>query len=763
LRVALFFIASAFIFSTTCQGGSTGSIVVITQKASIETISENGEIVAVKESTVGDKFTLVGVDASRVTLQDERGVHYRIAVGATNYTPPVPVTSLAAINAGKTTGQPKDNQPPDGFAAVEATLERAGGRLTPEVRSAYVAWQEQSVLAKLKDAQQSVPADCLAEVRSDPVLRDAMFAAIDPPDPSILQNYAKLRAALGADFVAKYRSLVIAAAVAMRTNGARVRTDKEYAQQMPDSPSAAESARQIETDGLVDAIADFMTRNNMAALDLYQDQGKQQQLAAFLQAKNIAANLIASISDSKRFQGLLKQAMVKLGQRPARRELPPDEVTWLRYLVTIFEARPAFDSAVTNGKPTPWPRFPLDQAPWPILMPLYHPYPLGEARYIWEKYQGEHGPDRYHTYGPYKQGEPEYILELAPSSWNWNAWPDVLVHGGICTIMSTMAAETHVTLGEPAFMAGQPGHSNLMSYREAGGFWYTVIEQAFAGGPDVTYGGWMFNEIKTAPDLGEQNHRPWASSEYQLGLAQAMNVGLDTYVDTRIAVNIFNRLPSAQKSTLGAQLLTQATQANPFNAAPWQLLAAQTTNAEQGLTLAQRVVTASKAGGTPEGEVGNDSALVSPNSSSDVIYPKPVAQAIHAYWNVLTDRVVSEAISAHPLPKNSASTDSIYAFLQSIQGLPSATNVPYRVHEEGAEAVEIELEGAINHHLESGKDNKKLERSFAAELNSFLAAVGADERESFLVRLKALFPPGTISDPYLLLIDKAEAKSKGPH
>jgi len=77
--------------------------------------------------------------------------------------------------------------------------------------------------------------------------------------------------------------------------------------------------------------------------------------------------------------------------------------------------------------------------------------------------------------------------------------------------------------------------------------------------------------------------------------------------------------------------------------------------------------------------------------------------------------------------------------------------------------VEIELEGAINHHLESGKDNKKLERSFAAELNSFLAAVGADERESFLVRLKALFPPGTISDPYLLLIDKAEAKSKGPH
>jgi len=307
-------------------------------------------------------------------------------------------------------------------------------------------------------------------------------------------------------------------------------------------------------------------------------------------------------------------------------------------------------------------------------------------------------------------------------------------------------------------MAGQPGHSNLMTYREADGFWYTAIEQAFAGGPEVTYGGWMFNEIKTAPDLGEQNHRPWASSEYQLGLGQAMNVGLDAYIDTRIAVNIYNRLPAAQKGTLGTQLLTQATQTNPFNAAPWQLLAAQTTSAEQGLTLAQQVVDASKGNRPSEAETGDviASANASPNSS----YPKPVGKAIQAYWTVLIDRVISEAISSHPLPQDKAATDQIYAFLQSIQGLPSGTNVAYRVQEEGAEAVETELEGKVHYHLESGKDTKKLERSFAAELHSFLVAVGADERASFLDRLKGLFPPDSTGDPYLLLIEKAEVKEK---
>jgi hypothetical protein len=746
------------LFSSEIRGEDIHTPVIITQKAPIEILSAKGEIVSVAESSVGAKYTFVGANASQVTLQDEHGTHYRIAIGATNYTPATTDEPLTSAKPGKTALPASDNSGEQGFAVVVASLERSGGHLTPEIRSAYLAWQEQSVLAKLNDSQEGIPADCLAEVRADPVLRDAMFGAIDPPDPSILQNYARLRAALGAGFVSRYRSLVVAAAVAMRTNGARVRTDKEYAQQMPDSPSATESPLQIETDGLVEAIADFMTQNNIAALDLYQAPDKQQRLVAFLQAKNIDANLIASVSDPKRLHDLLKQAMVKMGQRPARRELPPDEVTWLRYLVSIYETRLDFDAPATKGKPTQWLRFPMDKAPWPILMPLYHPYPLGEARYIWEKYQGEHGPDRYHTYGPYKKGEPERILELTPSSWNWNAWPDVLVHGGICTIMSTMATETHVSLGEPAVMAGQPGHSNLMTYREADGFWYTAIEQAFAGGPEVTYGGWMFNEIKTAPDLGEQSHRPWASSEYQIGLAQAMNVGLNAYIDTRIAVNIYSRLTAAQQATLGTTLLTQATQANPYNAAPWQLLATQTTSAEQGLTLAQKVVDASKGNRPSEAEAGD--ATASSNSSSNSSYPKPVERAIRAYWNVLIDRVISEAISSHPLPQDKAATDQIYAFLQSIQGLPSGTNVAYRVQEEGAEAVETELEGKVHYHLESGKDNKKLERSFAAELHSFLAAVGADARKSFLDRLKALFPADSTSDPYLLLIEKAEIKAK---
>jgi hypothetical protein len=42
------------------------------------------------------------------------------------------------------------------------------------------------VLTNLAAAKWSVPPGCLAEVLSNPLLRDAIFAAVYPPDASIL-------------------------------------------------------------------------------------------------------------------------------------------------------------------------------------------------------------------------------------------------------------------------------------------------------------------------------------------------------------------------------------------------------------------------------------------------------------------------------------------------------------------------------------------------------------------------------------------------
>ncbi|NQZ58408.1 MAG: hypothetical protein HRT88_13185 [Lentisphaeraceae bacterium] len=56
-------------------------------------------------------------------------------------------------------------------------------------------------------------------------------------------------------------------------------------------------------------------------------------------------------------------------------------------------------------------------------MPLTKTWPLDEARYIFEKFQGLHGKQRYQTAGPY--ASPKAVSKtLEPSKkWNWSAWP----------------------------------------------------------------------------------------------------------------------------------------------------------------------------------------------------------------------------------------------------------------------------------------------------------------------------------------------------
>ncbi len=107
-------------------------------------------------------------------------------------------------------------------------------------------------------------------------------------------------------------------------------------------------------------------------------------------------------------------------------------MTWLRYLAPVYEARPVSLRKGKDGRPAAWPRFPMDRAPWPLLLPLAQTYPVREAKYIWEKYQGQHGPDNFHTYGPYRKGASVFLAELQPSPWHWHAWPDLIVHGGVC-------------------------------------------------------------------------------------------------------------------------------------------------------------------------------------------------------------------------------------------------------------------------------------------------------------------------------------------
>jgi hypothetical protein len=678
--------------------------------------------------------------------------------------PPLASAGILLAGAFAFTGAaadlPAPPSPGTGSAVLRTALEQSDGRLTAAVRTTYLLAVEKAVLAELRAASQSVPEDCLAEVRSDPVLCDAIFAAVAPPDLSILQNYAKLRAELGTPFVKRYRSLVLGAAVAQRAQGAFAGSEMTPPRQLVRPIDPATRTKEDATARLAGAIADYMRANNITASRLYQDPAQVEPLARFLETNGFKAGALARLREAGPLHGLLKQAMVRLSQRPAQREQTPDTATWLRYLASVFEATPTSSPKLKDGTSEPWPRFPLDTAPWPLLMPLSHAYPLDEARYIFEKYQGRYGNDRYHTYGPFRGPVAERPYQLQPSTWHWAAWPDLIVHGGTCTTMAPMAVQTHVCLCEPAFMAGQPGHCNLLGYRRAGGVWYGVVEQAFAGGPDVTFSSWLFNEVGTAPGLSSQNHHAWARSEYALGLALGMNVGLREYTDTRIAVYLFRALSQAEQKTLGTSLLTHAIQTNPFNPAPWYLLAQQTADAQQGAVLVKKVLDAARhAKPDGENEAADHQANISLENFVEVQHPKPVEHALRQYWNTLAENTARFSILNRPVPQDPATARTLYDLLKTVPGITPAQEMPYRICVEGKQAVAAGLYDHVQKHLRQrkGPNHKSDEKAFATELDAFLQTLDPTEKQPFLLSLKHLFPSDGATDPFLQAVDAAEA------
>jgi hypothetical protein len=556
----------------------------------------------------------------------------------------------------------------DCLATVGPLLEAADGKLTPDVRSVYLGWAQRRVMRDLSEANQSIPEDCLAEVRADAEVRDAMFGVVFPPDPSILQNYAHLRSELGVAFTRKYRGLVIATAVGKRVKGEE--TDSAVLDVTGLAPPPAKGAKAEKSAKLVDCLADFLKTNQFTALQVYQDPARQQQLATYLKSHDVDAGLITKAQQPNGLGGFLKEAMVRLGQRPAARQPAPSIAAWLQYLASIYEATPSSTPTLKGGRVLSWPLFPIDKAPWPLLMPLARPVPLDEARYIWETFQGQHGPDRYHTYGPYRSAAAALPYELQPSPWHWQAWPDRIFHGGECVSISIGTVDLYSSLCKPAVHAGQPGHANLISFQWTDQTWMAEIEQAFAGGPNVTFAQWYFNQD---PGTGIRFRKlyNWAGAEYHLGLALGMNLSLQSYTDTRIAANLFSAMSAERKQTLGARVLSHARDTNPFDPEIWYRLAMQTPDAEHGLALAKAAATHDPGG------LDDEPRNVTLEQFEEVEHSKPVNAAMIKYWRTLEEFVARYGILRNPVPANDAEGREVYAFLQSVPGIKAEDLTAY--------------------------------------------------------------------------------------
>jgi len=569
-------------------------------------------------------------------------------------------------------------------AKMVPLLRASGGVLTPQVRQAYLNWADEYVTAELSHANQAIPDDCRADVNGDATSRDAVFGGVFPPDPSILQNYAELRQQLGSDFATQYHSLVVGMAVARRTKSIETGDDLKnigrYYQPVYWRDTALKVPGTEAEKDYVRHIADFMSRTRVSAFDLYVDDGLQDRLRAYLAKNGVANSLISEVrTSSVPFGERLKYALVDLGQRPSSREARPSTVDWIRHLAAQYQATPASIPAV-DGKPVTWPIFPLDSAPWPLLMPLVHSVPLSEAGYIWDAYQGNLGADRYHSYGPYNDDAKVMLASLQPSKWFWGAWPDRIVHGGECVELSLGTVDFYSGLGKPATWAGQPAHCNLISFQHVDGTWTAEIEQAFAGGPDQTSAGWYFDEDPGMPRFRDLAY--WPGAEYHLGLALAMNVGLKSYMDTRIAANLYRILADKDKPTLGVTLLRSTLAVNPYNPEIWYRLAEQVSSPAEGIALT-------------EAALHRDPARLSNSPDAALTQAGGSKMADDQYWQTLAEFVAQYALLSHGDaadlcngPTSYHQTDhkpptmdkemrTVYNLLRTVHGLKSADLTPY--------------------------------------------------------------------------------------
>jgi len=569
-------------------------------------------------------------------------------------------------------------------------LLKSGGEFTPGLRKAYVDWCWNSIVRSLTLKHQAVSIECIADVEKDADLKDAVAASVYPPDPSILQNYAALQAQLGRGFTTKYRSLAIGIAVARRIKGVESEPGRSIGREnqvpiwvySPLNGPANEAERQF-----VGHIAEFMRSRGCSAVDLFNSAELRHKLISALTSIKVEARFIAEVERSIVFGNRLKNAMIVLKQRPPGRTGKPDCVDWLKHLISTYESSPAS----TPGGMT-WPLVSLNSTPWPLLMPLSHSVPLDEANYLWEAFQGFHGQDRYHTYGPYRDDLTAMPDMLLPSRWFWNAVPDQIVHGGECMPISLATIDLYSSLAKPATDAAQPGHANLISYLSDGGTWKADIEQDFAGGARATFSQWYFDD-QPRHELHFRDLFGWPGAEYHLGIAVAMNLGISSYIDTRIASRIFDILPKAARKTIGVKLLTEALRENPFNPEVWYRLGAETSDVRESLTLAKSVRDHDPqhiVAGLPSDNF--DKFIKSGRSGPD-------GSDMNDYWAVLLENMTRLTILDRGAPTDEAAMHDVYTFLTSVPGLDASELAGYTQRFAGiktadavAEEVKIDLQ-----------------------------------------------------------------------
>lgn len=423
-----------------------------------------------------------------------------------------------------------------------------------------------------------------------PAVFNATFAVSYPPNANIVHNFVKLAKVVGPYYAEKYQHLLIAFAVRYRdrrllegtitddkygfTQSRNYTWDPDYKARLERDVLSQNGWAinhdinledyKFEGDGKGNYFPDQeQKRNHLMTLDKMFDLGDDGEAKSTVKwlRENKKTQIYELIAMSPGQFYNKTGIRLKEGRQP--KSLPWDKIAHVarRYpprmkglivdnlclRIQRYEERGAERSKL----------FPLSKTPWPLLLLLTQEDPIDESTYWWNYYKGKGEVPGYATYS-FDYMKPE--IRYHDGVWHPDATPRILVDGGVCGRLSTMAEFAQRSIGTPAQGMGQPGHRAFMTYSYRNGK-FNVDMQHSVNTIDVSTVGWdlppLYGPV-TDPKTKETGFAlmlPHNSDTFMrqnvrwhIGLCEAMNIGLASWEDSRMAMHILDIYEAAGAS-----------------------------------------------------------------------------------------------------------------------------------------------------------------------------------------------------------------------
>ncbi len=465
----------------------------------------------------------------------------------------------------------------DDLRWLDTALFESGFIFNAQVKSAYFDHCLRLVSNELKLTEAT-----WEWLNEHPAVLNATFAHSYPPKSNIIHNFVKLAKVVGPVYAEKYQQLLIAFAVRYHnrrllegtvtdekygfTTSRNYTWNPEYKAQLERDVGAQSgwfinhdidlSNYQFEVDSKGNLYPDQQqAKDRLINLDKKFDLGSDEDAKATVKwLKGNTKTQIYEIMSLNRNQFYNKTG-IKLSEGRQPNQLPWDKIAHVAHRypprtngsivenlclrIQRYEERGAERSNL----------FPLTRTPWPLLLLLTQEDPIDESTYWWNYYKGKGEVPGYATYS-FDYTKPE--IRYHDGVWHPDATPRILVDGGVCGRLSTMAEFAQRSIGTPAQGMGQPGHRAFMTYNYRNGK-FGVDMQHSVNNIEVSTVGWLLPPIYgpiTDPKTKETGFAlmlPNNSDAYMrdnvrwhIGLCEAMNIGLSSWEDSRMAMHILD-------------------------------------------------------------------------------------------------------------------------------------------------------------------------------------------------------------------------------